>query len=249
MAIRDYIAGIEGFYNASAKDQTDYIAFYLVHHKSVEAFTAKDITAICSEINLQPHARLAQYLSEEANSRTAEKKYIKLPKGYQIHAPFYNRLEQQIAKAPVLVALDADLESQISSVSDVYERELLEEAARCYKVKAYRAAVVMVWAVTMSHMYTYVYANQLPAFNLAVSRDGDKRLKSVRKVEDFGEIKETKFIELLRAAGIVTNDKRKILDEKLGTRNTAAHPSKTHLQGSKAIEFGHDLLANIILAY
>lgn len=249
MTIRDYITSIEGFYAASTKDQTDYIAFYLVHHKAVDAFTAKDITAICSEINLQPHARLAQYLSEEANSKVAEKKYIKLPKGYQLHAPFRNQLEQQIAKAPVLVALDAELERQIASVGDVYERELLEEAARCYKVKAYRAAVVMIWAVTMSHMYAYVLTNQLTSFNSAVSRDGDKRLKPVRKVEDFGEIKETKFIELLRAAGIVTNDTRKILDEKLGIRNTAAHPSKTHLQASKAIEFGHDLLANIVLAY
>lgn len=249
MTTPDYITSIEGFYTASTKDQTDYIAFYLAHHKGVDAFTAKDITNICSEINLQPHTRLAQYLSEEANSKDVAKKYIKLSKGYQLHAPFRNQLEQQIAKAPVLVALDTELERQIASVSDVYERELLEEAARCYKVKAYRAAVVMIWAVTISHMYTYVFANHLVPFNSAISRDGDKKLKPVRKVEDFGEIKETKFIELLRAAGVITNDTRKILDEKLGTRNTAAHPSKTHLQASKAVEFGHDLVANIILAY
>jgi len=247
MTLVDYIAGIEDFYKADSKDQTDYFAFYLTYYKGNESFTAKDIADVCVELNLNPHGRLAQYLSEESKSRTG--KYIKLPKGYQLNALFRSQLEQQITKAPVLVALDNELKRQISLVSDVYERELLEEAALCYRVKAYRAAVVMIWAVTMSHMHTYVFTNQLAAFNVAIARDSDKRLKSVKKIDDFGEMKEAKFIELLRAARIINNDTRKILDEKLGTRNTAAHPSKTHLKESKATEFGHDLLANIILAY
>ncbi|MFZ2275378.1 MAG: hypothetical protein WAV68_00170 [Candidatus Nanogingivalis sp.] len=196
---------------------------------------------------MQPHGRLAPYFSEQAKSKTG--KYIKLAKGYQLHAPFRSELEQKIAKAPVLVALDQELERQIALVSDIYERDLLEEAARCYRVEAYRAAVVMIWAVTMSHTYSYVFAKELTAFNAAISRDSDKKLKPIKKIEDFGEIKETKFIQLLRSADIITNDLRKILDEKLGTRNTAAHPSKTHLKGSKATEFGQDLIANIILAF
>ena len=249
MNLTDYIASIEGFYKADSKNQVDYLVFYLIHHRGLTSFTAKDVTAICSELNLQPHARLPQYLSEEARSKSAEKKYIKLPKGYQLHAPFRNQLEQQIAKTPVLVALDAELERQIASVSDVYEHELLEEAARCYKVKAYRAAVVMIWAVAMSHLHTYVLTNQLVPFNAAISRDSDKKLKPIKKIDDFGEMKEGKFIELLRAAGIVTDDIRRILVEKLGTRNSAAHPSKTHLKESKAVEFGHDLLDNVILKF
>lgn len=245
MLLADYIASIEDFYKADSKDQTDYLAFYLVYHRGLDAFTPKDLVAVCAELNLQPHGRLAPYLSEQAKSKTG--KYIKLTKGYQLHAPFRSELEQRIAKAPVLVALDQELERQIALVADIYERDLLEEAARCYKVKAYRAAVVMIWAVSMSHMYGYVFAKELAAFNLAISRDSDKKLKSIKKVEDFSEMKEIKFIELLRSANIITNDTKKILEEKLGTRNTAAHPSKTHIKGSKATEFGQDLIANIIL--
>lgn len=247
MKILDYIVSIEDFYKADSKDQTDYLAFYLVYHKGLDLFTPKDIMAVCTELNLQPHGRLAPYFSEQAKSKTG--KYIKLNKGYQLHAPFRSELEQKIAKAPILVVLDQELERQIASVTDIYERDLLEEAARCYKVKAYRAAVVMIWAVTMSHIHSYVFAEELVAFNSAISRDSDKKLKPVKKVEDFGEMKEIKFIELLRSASIITNDTKKILEEKLGIRNTAAHPSKTHLKESKATEFGQDLIANIILAY
>ncbi len=247
MTLADYTTSIEDFYKTDPKDQTDYLAFYLVYHKGIESFTPKDIATVCAELNLQPYGRLAPYFSEQAKSKTG--KYIKLAKGYQLHAPFRSELEQKIAKAPVLVALDQELERQIASVSDVYERELLEEAARCYKVKAYRAAVVMIWAVTMSHVHTYVLTNQLVPFNAAISRDSDKRLKAIKKIDDFGEMKEIKFIELLRAAGIITDDIRRILLEKLGTRNSAAHPSKTHLKESKAVEFGHDLLDNVILKF
>lgn len=247
MKLADYVTSIESFYAADAKDQTDYLAFYLAHHKAVDSFTSTDILNLFKELSLQPYTRLAPYLTDQSKLRNG--KYIKRPKGYQLHAPFRSQLEQQIAKAPVLVALDEELEKQIAQVSDIYERDLLEEAARCYKVKAYRAAVVMIWAVTMSHMYSYVFTNKLADFNNAIAAAKDKKLKPIKKIEDFSEMNEDKFIMLMRSAGIVTKDTRKILDEKLGTRNTAAHPSKTHLKESKAVEFGHDLLSNVILAY
>lgn len=247
MTLTDYIASIDDFYNSDTKDQMDYLSFYLVYHASVESFTAADITALCTILNLHPHNRLAQYLSEESKSRTG--KYIKRSKGYQLNAPFRSMLEQQIAKAPILVALDQELERQITLVADVYERDLLEEAARCYKVKSYRAAVVMVWAVTVSHLHAYVFNNKLVEFNAAVVASGDKRLKPAKKIEDLSEMDESRFIQLLRNANLISKDIRKILDEKLGIRNSAAHPSKMNLKASKAIEFGHDLLDNVILKF
>jgi hypothetical protein len=42
---------------------------------------------------------------------------------------------------------------------------------------------------------------------------------------------------------------RKILLEKLGTRNTAAHPAPVHVDGHKATELVSDLLKNVILKY
>jgi hypothetical protein len=98
-------------------------------------------------------------------------------------------------------------------------------------------------------MYEYVFNNKLVEFNNAIAATGNRRLSSIRQLEDFSELKEVKFIELMKSAGIITADVRKILDEKLGIRNSAGHPSKVHLKESKAIEFGHDLLDNVILKF
>jgi hypothetical protein len=73
--------------------------------------------------------------------------------------------------------------------------------------------------------------------------------KSVHTKDDFGELKESQFIEICKSAGIISNDVRKILDAKLGIRNSFAHPSNIKLPKSKALEFIEDLIENVILKY
>jgi hypothetical protein len=75
------------------------------------------------------------------------------------------------------------------------------------------------------------------------------KVTRIRTRDDFTEIPEGKFIELLRSAGIISNDVRKILDEKLGTRNSSAHPSGVSIKPSKVIEFVDDLVENVVLKY
>lgn len=43
-----------------------------------------------------------------------------------------------------------------------------------------------------------------------------------------------------------SNDVRKILDEKLGFRNSCAHPSSIAVGDSKALSFVEDLVDNVI---
>ena len=67
------------------------------------------------------------------------------------------------------------------------------------------------------------------------------------KIYDFPRF--ARLIELLRAAGLISNDVRKVLDEKLGIRNSAAHPSDLVFDGHKATEFSSDLIQNVLLKF
>ena len=73
--------------------------------------------------------------------------------------------------------------------------------------------------------------------------------KVINTKDDFGDLKESVFIEACRGANIITNDIRKILDTKLGIRNSFAHPSTIMLPKSKALEFIEDLVNNVISKY
>ena len=77
----------------------------------------------------------------------------------------------------------------------------------------------------------------------------EKKVTLISQLDDFSVLTEDKFILLMRSANIISNDVRKILDEKLGTRNSAAHPSGVAITGHKATEFVLDLVQNVLLKY
>jgi hypothetical protein len=82
--------------------------------------------------------------------------------------------------------------------------------------------------------------------NAALSANPDTRIKKISSKEDLSELKEIKFIELCRAANVISNDVRKILEDALGVRNTAAHPSSVEITKSKVISVIEDLVINVI---
>ena len=91
--------------------------------------------------------------------------------------------------------------------------------------------------------------NKILDFNVELGKRTDTKIKKITIKDDFTDLKESIFIEVMRAARIITNDVRKILEEKLGTRNTCSHPSDIIIHESKVVNFIEDLVDNVILKY
>ncbi|MBF02125.1 MAG: hypothetical protein CMP76_02395 [Flavobacterium sp.] len=136
-------------------------------------------------------------------------------------------------------------------IQNTVENDFFSEAINCFHIGAYRATIVLVWNLTLNHLYDYILTHKLTEFNFALSKNTDRRIKisSVSIKDDFSEIPEGKFIEFCRSSNIITNDVRKILDTKLGIRNSYAHPSSLKISENKAIEFIEDLISNVIKKY
>jgi hypothetical protein len=67
-------------------------------------------------------------------------------------------------------------------------------------------------------------------------------------MDDFGDmLKESEVIRIAKSATIISNDVAKILDEKLGRRNSAAHPSGVRIEQLQAEDFIDDLVKNVVL--
>ena len=107
----------------------------------------------------------------------------------------------------------------------------------------------MTWLFTVDHLYEFILRHKLSEFNAAlVAMLGANALQIAVK-DDFGDLKEVQFIQAARTAKLVTNDVRKILDEKLGIRNTCAHPSTVEIHDTKVVNFVEDLVDNVILKF
>jgi bifunctional non-homologous end joining protein LigD len=156
-------------------------------------------------------------------------------------------LKKELEDKPPLLKAEPHIASLLNKVNRPDAKHFLEEAHLCLRANAPRAAIVMTWIVVIDHIYEYVLTHKLSDFNLELAKKNWK-ITSVTTKDDFSEIKKEKdFIELCRAANVFSNDVRKILDEKLGIRNTAGHPSTVTVHGTKAANFIEDLVENVIL--
>jgi ABC-type Zn uptake system ZnuABC Zn-binding protein ZnuA len=73
------------------------------------------------------------------------------------------------------------------------------------------------------------------------------RVAQIAKVEDFAELKESDVIRVCRSAAIISGDLAKILEEKLGKRNSAAHPSNVVFAQLQAENYIDELVRNVVL--
>lgn len=198
---------------------------------------------------MQTPTRVATHLSEGVHKRPPT--YLRSDSGYRLERARRKSISLIISSGHVIKSPNIELRRLEGKLREGAEREYLIEAINCFEVGAYRASILLVWILVMDHMFDFVFNKHRSAFNVVLAKNNDKRvkIKAITKSNDFSDMSESKFIELCRSARIISNDVRKILDQKLGTRNSCAHPSGILIKRSKASEFIEDLIENVILKH
>lgn len=208
---------------------------------------ANDIIAYYDACDLAVPTRVGARLYEGLRSKP--QKYLKSSIGYKLERHYREFLETILSDDPSSKKVNATLRSLEQKLAEGEEKRFLAETIDCFEVGANRACIVMVWILTLDHIISHVINHKMNDFNQALSNDRGVKLDCVRDRDDFSDIREAKLIELCRAAKIISNDVRKILDNALGVRNSAAHPSGVKVADSKVIAVVEDLVENVILKY
>ena len=246
--IDEYIDKIEGFSKKPFVDQTKYLAYCYVKSTKDKLFSPKNISDFFEIADLQKPKNISDIFLKLSDPKRKNQIFIKKGDVYSFERTAFNEIETEFGKEGPSRKISATLRKLVSKIIDKQESDFLEEAITCFEVGAYRASIVLSWALTIFHLQNYIFNNKLAEFNASLVRQNLK-LKKIMKFDDFSDIKESKFIEVCRSAKLISNDVRKILDEKLGTRNTYAHPNEIKVSESKATSFTEDLVENVILKY
>jgi hypothetical protein len=145
-------------------------------------------------------------------------------------------------------ALEA-LQGLAGVIAPEADDRFLPEVRQCIESGARRAVVVMMWLLTVDHLERYVMAHALPEFNAGLARRSEyNTMPPIRRQDDFGELrKEQHFIEILASMRIISHDVKKLLVERLGFRNSCAHPNALLVSDAKLVSFVEDLVYNVIL--
>jgi len=260
MTLQEFLSRAGNIRDYSRKSLVLLFAYYLRQYKGVLEFTSKEIKEHFIQAPLKAPSDLTSLLRQMARGRNSPLMKARKAGTFALAMQGLNEVEAYFsAKEQPEVEVDAFLNTAIpylkkavSKVSDANQRRFLAESIACLGVDAKRASIIMTWAAIVAHLYDYALENKrrLAEFNSALKRRSDKYNKVViTKYDDFTDIPESVFIEVCRSAKIINNDVRKILEEKLGIRNTCAHPSGVEVHKTKVVNFVEDLVDNVIVKY
>lgn len=246
-AVNRFYNSIEGAASQSQASLVELFVYFLTVELGQEAAIPKQVADCFEACDLVIPANVSARLSEGLKAKPP--KYIKTKGTYKLQRHMREALSKKLGAETVTAQTSATLRGLEYKLPAGANKEFLKEAIDCFEIGANRAAIIMTWILAMDHLFAYILAHKLAKFNLALLKDNSVKINFVSQRDDFAEIKETKFIELCRAAGVVSNDIRKILDQKLGTRNSCAHPSGVTINKSKVIDFIEDLVDNVIMKF
>lgn len=254
MSLLDFLSQFPNYADFSRKSRVVLFAFYLRQFSGSTEFSVIDIKRCFQEARFKIPTDLSALLNSLSRGKEAPLLRVK-PGRFAISHYGVNEVEavlpaRSAATTPgssLLAAALPLLQRTIAKVTDPQRRVFLAEAISCLEVGARRATIILSWIAALDHMYDFVIAHGLSAFNVALAAQPGKISKlTIKTKDDFGDLRESDFIIVCRSAGLITNDVRKLLDEKLGFRNSCAHPSSIAVGESKVLSFVEDLVDNII---
>lgn len=254
MSPSDYIRQFPGHADFSRKSRVLLFGYYLRQFEGRTQFGTSDLRRCFQEATLPVPTDLSTLVKSLSTGKQAP--LVRMKNGVyglslygvnEVEAIQPPRAAQVTSGSSLLAAAMPLLQPTLAKVQDPLRRDFLAEAVSCLDVGARRATVILSWIATLDHMYDHVLTHGLAAFNSALAKQPGKISKlTVKSKDDFGDLKESEFITVCRSARIITNDVRKLLDEKLGFRNSCAHPSSIAVGDSKVLAFVEDLIDNVI---
>jgi hypothetical protein len=245
-AVHDFAGSIAGFYRKSAVEQLLLLAWFVEARQQRTCFDSPYMRQCFRDAGLEP-PDLSVYLPRMAAKKPPQ--LIKERNGYRLASAVRRELDKKLGGDPTVTAVAKALTDLPGKVPDVTEREFLTEALNCYRVRAYRATIIMAWNLAYDHLVRWIFTDpaRVASLNAGISTKYPKKGLIVAKPEETDELKESELIEAVRTGGLLDKNTTQILKDKLNRRNMAAHPSRVTITQHQADDMITDLVLNVIL--
>ena len=178
---------------------------------------------------------------------------INVPGGWEITAAGLEHLTKRGLIGAVHIAQPAtDLRSLLPNITNQRTRDFVEETILCYEAGAHRASTVLSWIGAISLLYEHVFNAKLTEFNAEIARrtaNQKQKSKLVAAIDDFAEIKEETFLDLLQAISIIGKSVKDELKARLKLRNGCGHPNSLQIGQNMAAAHLEALIKNVFAVF
>jgi DNA modification methylase len=165
--------------------QVEYFLYFLTVIKEKPDATGSEINACFDLAEMDPPANINRDLFRKTNpDRNGKKRLTKTKNGYKFLRSARLEIEKSLGINRVEIEISGSLRDLTNKVYNNDERNFLKETILCYEAKAYRAAVVMVWILTVDHLQEFIFQKNLNDFNAALKKDtsASKKVGSINKL-------------------------------------------------------------------
>jgi len=241
--IESFVENITNFETLILEDQILVFGYYLQEKEKLPNFNHNAIES-CFKIT---DLIIPKNINSRLRKLEEKKLLVKNNGGFRVERKKFKSIETDILGKPKLQTLSSELENLPKLLKDP-EKKYVSEVIGCLRIEAYHAAIILMWALTISHLRNYVIANKLSEFNheLSIHTKFSKKKFTITKYDDFEDMSDFDFLDILRKSKVSSKNQHKLLNEKLGIRNIYAHPTNLTLKDSKTISFIEELINDII---
>lgn len=253
----EFLTQIPGHAEYSRSSKILLFGYYLRKFKGLAQFGASDLKGCFQDSLLRTPSDLSALLRKLSSGKNSPLIRVGTKGKYGLSIQGLNEVESIIPEGftsststQYSLAAKGYLRKILARMPDGQRKDFVAEAISCLGIGARRATVIMTWLAVIDHLHDYVLTHKLTDFQSALVRRSDYASRIViQRKEDFGSIKESIFIEVCRSGNIITADIKKLLDEKLGLRNSCAHPSSITVGEAKVVSFIEDVVDNVFSKY
>jgi hypothetical protein len=245
--LKAFVSGISGFGDWGHADKIRLFAWLQHSLRKKDRFNTGDINWCFDTLSFKK-SNTSQYLKEMEG-----KEILKDGRGYLCEGKFLAKYEGLYGEHDITLNIRQMVRDLANLMPELGEKDIFQEALTCLRHDAGRAAIIMVWNIAFYHLCQHILLHKLTEFNNRMPVKYPKKWKTtdlpvINRYEDFGDnMSEREVIEVANSAGIITGDMHKVYVEKLGKRNSAAHPSTIHVTQVQAEGYIDDLIRNTVL--
>jgi hypothetical protein len=246
--LSDFVKRVSGFAGLSHAEKIKHFGWHLQAERGQETFKVQDIRGCYDAVHLDPPANLPR--SMDALTEKKPPDLLKKNGAYRLHANPLAEMTKQYGHPESTVTVEKALAELPAKLTSASERLFLEETLTCYRHHAFRAAIVMVWNLAYDHLLHWVLKDpsRVATFNVEVARRFAKKgYSAITDRADFEQMKEAEVLDAVAVLPGITDNMKKTLKEKLGRRNTYAHPSTMTVAKPQVDDMVTDLVNNIVL--
>lgn len=245
MEVEDWVKRVNGFSKLLVVDKILVLGYFLHTERQLERFQPTTINTLFDQLHMERPSNASSQM--RGLTATKPKRLLLDGRGFRLAAGVREKVASWLPPVHTPKAILADLKGLEASITDPQQKVFLHEALTCFANEAYRASIVMAWNLAYHHVTSFIFDNHLDAFNVQLKTSFPKDSTAIKSFTDFEEMREGKFVAIVKTANLVSSATAKTMKAKLDIRNTAAHPSSTVIAPVTAEEVITDLVRNILL--